>query len=66
MVYFVIVIVLVSLVDIKDLISQNKKRDLYVYVAIMLLVGAFGLFYYINPDRDSLSKILISLLGKGV
>jgi hypothetical protein len=64
MVYLIIIIVIVSIKDIKDLISQNKKKDLYVYVTIMLLVGAFGIFYYLNPERDSFSKILLSLIGK--
>lgn len=64
MVYLVLVIVIVSIKDIKDLIYQNKKKDLYVYVTIMLLVGAFGIFYYSNPEQDSFAKILLSLIGK--
>jgi len=64
MVYLILVIVIVSIKDIKDLISQNKKKDLYVYITLMLLVGALGIFYYSNPERDSFSKILLSLIGK--
>ena len=64
MVYLILVIVIVSIKDIKDLISQNKKKDLYVYITLMLLVGALGIFYYSNPERDSFSKILFSLIGK--
>jgi len=64
MVYLIFVIVILSIKDIKDLISQNNKKDLYVYIIFMLLVGAFGIFYYSNPERDSFSKILFSLIGK--
>jgi len=64
MIYLILVIIIVSIKDIKDLISQNKKKDLFVYVIIMLLVGAFGIFYYSNPEHDSFSKILLSLIGK--
>jgi len=64
MIYLIFVIVIVSIKDIKDLISQNEKKDLYVYVAIMLLVGAFGIFFYSNPELNSFSKILLSLIGK--
>jgi multisubunit Na+/H+ antiporter MnhB subunit len=64
MVYLILVIIIVSIKDIKDLKSKNKKKDLYVYVAIMLLVSALGIFYYTNPERDSFSKILLSLIGK--
>jgi len=59
------VIVIVSIIDIKELISQNKKKDLFVYVAIMLLVSALGIFYYSNPERDSFAKTVLSLIGKG-
>jgi multisubunit Na+/H+ antiporter MnhB subunit len=64
MVYLILVIVIVSIRDIKDLKSKNRKKDLYVYVIIMLLVGALGIFYYLNPERDSFSKTLLSLIGK--
>lgn len=64
MIYLVLVIVIVSISDIKYLISKNKKRDLFVYVAIMLLVGALGIFYFSNPERDSFAKIVLSLIGK--
>lgn len=64
MVYLILVIVILSIKDIKDLISQNKKKELYVYVIFMLLVGAFGVFYYSNPERDSFAKIFLSLIGK--
>lgn len=64
MVYLILAIVIVSIVDIKDLKSKNKKKDFYVYVTIMLLVGALGFFYYSNQERDSFSKVLLSLIGK--
>jgi multisubunit Na+/H+ antiporter MnhB subunit len=64
MVYFILVIVILSIKDMKDLISQNKKKDLWVYAALMLLVAAFGIYYYSNPESDSFTKIMLSLIGK--
>jgi len=64
MVYLILVILIVSIRDIKNLVSKNRKKDLYVYVIIMLLVGAFGIFYYSNPGCDSFSKMILSLIGK--
>ena len=64
MVYLILVIVIVSIRDIKNLVSKNRKKDLYVYVIIMLLVGAFGIVYYSNPGCDSFSKMILSLIGK--
>jgi len=65
MVYLILVIIIVSVKDIMDLKFKNSKKDLYVYVAIMLLVCAFGIFYYSDPERISFSKIMLSLIGKG-
>ncbi|HHW47875.1 MAG TPA: hypothetical protein GXX14_04545 [Clostridiaceae bacterium] len=64
MVYLILVIIIISIRDIKYLVSKNMKKELYVYVTIMLLAGAFGIFYYLNPERDSFSKIMLSLIGK--
>jgi multisubunit Na+/H+ antiporter MnhB subunit len=65
MVYLVLVIIAVSIRDIWDLASRKKKKDMIVYIAIMLLVTALGIFYFSNPERDSLSKIILSFVGKG-
>lgn len=64
MIYLILIIVIISIWDIKDLKTKKKKKDMYVYVAIMLLVTAFGIFYYSNPERDSFSKIILSLIGR--
>lgn len=64
MVYLILVIAIVSIKDIKYLVTQNKKKDLFVYIILMLLVSAFGIFYYLNPELDSFSKIMLLLIGK--
>jgi len=64
MVYLVLAIVIVSIIDIKGLITQNNMKDLFVYAVIMLLVAAYGIFYFSNPERDSIAKILLTLIGK--
>ncbi|HHV95766.1 MAG TPA: hypothetical protein GXX37_04715 [Clostridiaceae bacterium] len=64
MIYLILVIAILGIKDIKYLLSKNIKRDLYVYIALMLLDIALGIFYYSNPERDSFSKIVLSLIGK--
>lgn len=65
MVYLLLVIATVSISDIRDLVSQNRKKDLYVYAVFMLLVAAFAIFYFSDSARDSFSKIIFSIAGKG-
>jgi formate hydrogenlyase subunit 3/multisubunit Na+/H+ antiporter MnhD subunit len=64
MVYLIIVIVFASILDIKDLKKKKQTKDMFVYIAFMLLVGALGIFYYSNPERASFSEILLSLIGQ--
>ena len=64
MIYLILVIAILGIKDIKYLLSKNIKRDLYVYIALMLLDIALGILYYSNPERDSFSKIVLSLIGK--
>ncbi len=64
MIFLILIIVALSIRDIIYLKSKKNKKDLYAYIGIMLLVGAFGIFYYSNPDRESFAKILLSLIGR--
>jgi formate hydrogenlyase subunit 3/multisubunit Na+/H+ antiporter MnhD subunit len=64
MVYLIIVIVFASILDIKDLKKKKQTKDIFVYIAFMLLVGALGTFFYSNPERASFSEILLSLIGQ--
>jgi len=62
MVYLILAVVVLSIWDIRYL--KNKKKDLFVYVILMLLVLSFGIFYFANPERDSFLAVMYSLLGK--
>lgn len=65
MIYLVIIsIVVLSIFDIKDMKAKNYKRDIYVYIVFMLLVGILGIYYYSNTERDSFSEVLLSLIGR--
>jgi multisubunit Na+/H+ antiporter MnhB subunit len=64
MVYLILVIIAVSIIDIRKLALQKRIKDLAVYAAVMLLVTAFGIFYFSDPERKSFSNIVLSLLKK--
>ncbi|WHH57958.1 hypothetical protein [Petroclostridium sp. X23] len=64
MVYLMSIIILLSILDIKDMKSKNQKKDIFVYILFMLMVAVLGLFYLSNPERDSFSEILLSLFGQ--
>ncbi|KNY28840.1 hypothetical protein [Pseudobacteroides cellulosolvens] len=64
MIYLIIVILIISIFDIKDMKKNNQKKDMIVYISFMLLIGVFGILYLSNPDQDSLSEIFLSLVGQ--
>lgn len=64
MIWLILVIIAVSIKDIRDMASGKRKKDMIVYIAIMMLVTAFGIFYFLKPERDSFSKMILSLIGK--
>ncbi len=64
MVYFVIVIVLLSIWDIKNMKTKKQNKDLILYVVLMLMVGFLGIYYFSDPDR-SFSKVILSWIGQG-
>ncbi|NLY43294.1 MAG: hypothetical protein GX066_04855 [Clostridiaceae bacterium] len=65
MVYFIIVIILLSIWDIRELKRLDKgKKDIFVYIIFMVAAAMLGIFYFSNPERDSFSEILLSLIGQ--
>lgn len=61
--YLMLVIVILSINDILYLRSRGKK-EICVYLLLMVLVGALVFFYYSDTERDSFAKIIFSLIGK--
>mgnify|MGYP000300436128 CR=1 FL=1 len=63
MIYYILVVVLLGTFDILQMKAENQKKEIKVYVILMLLAGLFGIFYFLNPQRTSFSRALLSLIG---
>ena len=59
MIYFIIIMAGLGVYDILQM-KTKKQKEIVVYVIFMLLVGLFGIFYYIDPERTSFSKLLLN------
>ena len=64
MVYFFLVMIGLSVFDIRQMKAKKQKKEMVVYLLFMLTVGLFGIFYFSGPERDSFVKVLISFLNK--
>ncbi len=65
----IVLLIFITVLSIKDAIalkSKIKMKDWVAYVIAIILAGIFIVFYISNPDRDSISKIVLSLVGKAV
>lgn len=58
-----IVLIGLSIIDLKDLNARNLKRERAVYIGLMILAALFGVLYFLNPDQISLSGILFKMIG---
>lgn len=64
MIYLISIIAIFSILDIKGMRLKKQKKDIIVYIAFMLMVGILGVFYITNPERNSFSGLLLSLIGQ--
>ncbi len=64
MAYLVISILILSIWDIKEMKKKNQRKDIIIYIFLMLVVGAVGAFYLSDPQRESFSEKLLSLIGR--
>lgn len=64
MVLFLMVTCILLVVDLKNLWGKAPKWEIAVYMVLMLLAGLFGAFYYSNPDAESFSRIMLSMIGQ--
>jgi len=65
MIYFFLVLAGLTVMDLIQMITKKQKREIAVYLAFMLLVGLFGIFYYSDPERTSFTGLLFSFIGLG-
>lgn len=64
MVLYLIVTGVLFIVDLKNLWGKAQKREIVVYMVLMLLAGLFGSFYLANPDLTTIPEIMLSLIGQ--
>jgi len=61
---FLIIIIILCILDLRDMTKKKQIKEIVVYLAFMFLAGLLGVFYFSNPERDSLSEILLSLINQ--
>jgi multisubunit Na+/H+ antiporter MnhB subunit len=63
MTYLILIIIGLGIMDMKEMKAKNLKRERAVYVILMLFAAVFGILYFSNPDQESFTEILLSIIG---
>ena len=62
MIYYVLVLAVGILIDVKDLKESNNKSDLIFYILLTIVALGLGIYYYLDPTRQGISEYVIRLL----
>ncbi len=63
MAYFYIIMVVLGVVDMKELRNAGHRKDIIVYIGSMLVIGVFAYFYFSDPYGRSFTNLLLSLFN---
>lgn len=60
---FIVITTIIFFVDIKDLKSKGQKKDMYYYVAFMIVAFALGLLCLPNIHLKSLAGFILQIFN---
>lgn len=63
MIRFITIIVTVYIFDLIGLIRSKRTKDIAILSVFTLLISAFGVFYLLDPYRDSFIVKIFSILN---
>lgn len=58
---FLVMYVVSGIIVFRDIKRENSKRDMIVFISLMIIAFAFGIFYFRDPYQKSLIEYLIMI-----
>ncbi|WHH57828.1 hypothetical protein [Petroclostridium sp. X23] len=55
-------IVLISIFEIVNMVRKKKKKEMFVFIAFAFGTLIFGIFYSVQPYRESLAAVILGYL----
>ena len=65
MIYYLMILTLGVLIDIKDLKESEKKTDIIFYTLAIIVCILLGVFYFTDANRSGAAELLIKWFGLG-
>ena len=58
---YLIIIVIVSILDIRSMLRLHIRKDMVPYLFCMMLAGLLGVIYLANPYRESIVGVILNV-----
>jgi len=58
---FLVLYVVSGIIVFRDIKKENSKRDMIVFISLMIIALAFGIFYFRDPYQKSLIEYLLMI-----
>lgn len=58
---FLVMYVVSGIIVFRDIKRENSKRDMIVFISLMIIAFAFGIFYFRDPYQKSLIEYLLMI-----
>lgn len=63
MIFFTILILILSVFEIKSMLKKGLKNELKVFILLTLVTLTLGYYYISNPYRKSFANIILTFFG---
>lgn len=58
---FLVMYVVSGIIVFREIKRENSKRDMIVFISLMIIAFAFGIFYFRDPYQKSLIEYLLMI-----
>lgn len=59
---FLVLYTISGIIVFRDIKKENSKRDMIVFISLMIIALAFGIFYFRDPYQKSLIEYLVTII----
>ncbi len=64
MLFYLLIILVISILEIRSIKKQKLKKELYFFIFSMILATILGVLYISNPLRKSLAGYILQLINR--
>ncbi|HBY19470.1 MAG: hypothetical protein A2Y24_06980 [Clostridiales bacterium GWE2_32_10] len=63
MIALTILLIIISIFEIKNMLENNQKKEIVIFVCITIIIWIIGRVYISDPFRPSIVNMIMSAFG---